>query len=153
MVRLVLLIVFIFAAGCVVGDSVGRGLRDDGTEQQIRELERRFIDGFVQPDIAKLNQVLAPDITITHSNGVIVNKTQYLEEFRRGEVKYSYSVIDGDYRIRVYEDAAVVTGRATSKGMDHGEEFVRHIRFTRVYINRSGRWRMVALQATRLSAP
>ena len=153
MVRLVLTILIIFVAGCVVGGFVGRGLRDDRTEQKIRELEGQFIDGFVQPDIAKLNEVLAPDITITHSNGVIVNKAQYLEELRRGEIKYSSSVIDGDYRIRVYEDAAVVTGRATSKGMDHGEEFVRHIRFTRVYINRSGRWRMVALQATRLAAP
>ena len=153
MVRLVLIIVIIFAAGCIAGDSVGRGLREDHTEQNIRALERQFIDGFVQPDLGKLDQVLAPDITITHSNGEIANKTQYLETFRQGEIKYLSSVIDGDYQIRIYKDAAVVTGRATSKGIDHGAEFVRHIRFTRVYINRSGRWRMVALQATRLAAP
>jgi len=62
-------------------------------------------------------------------------------------------VIDGDYVTRVYENAAVVTGRATSKGTDHGHEFVLHIRFTRVYVKRLGRWQMVALQATRIAQP
>jgi len=145
--RLLLIITIILVAGSIVGGFVAS---KDETEQ-IKGAERKFIDGFVQPDIAKLDQVLASDFTVTHSNGVILNKTQYLYEFRRGESKYSSSVIDGDYVIRIYENAAVVTGRATSKGTDHGKEFVRHIRFTRVYIKQLGRWQMVALQATRIA--
>ena len=150
--RLVVAIVIVIIAGIIGPDGHAR-TKNTETEQKIRKLERQFIYGFIQRDLTKLDQVLSASFLLTHSNGVIVNKTQYLDELRRGDIKYSSSVIDGDYVIRIYGNAAVVTGRATSKGTSHGQDFVRHIRFTRVYVNQAGLWEMVALHATAIAKP
>jgi hypothetical protein len=53
--------------------------------------------------------------------------------------------------VRVYGDAAVVTGRSTTKraGQGTGDEIItRQVRFTRVYAKRQGRWQVVSAQNT-----
>ena len=44
-----------------------------------------------------------------------------------------------------------MTGRAVQQGMENGKDYSGDYWFTRVYINRHGRWRTVALQTTLIS--
>jgi len=55
--------------------------------------------------------------------------------------------------VRLYGDVAVVTGRATPKGIADGREFGEPIRYSRVYVKRDGRWQVVLFQQTRIANP
>ena len=69
--------------------------------------------------------------------------------FASGTFKYESRDIS-DLSIRVYGNAAVVTGRSTQKGTENGKDYSGAYRFTRVYIKQRGRWQTVALQTTRV---
>jgi ketosteroid isomerase-like protein len=47
-------------------------------------------------------------------------------------------------RWRIYGDTAVETGRSTMIGQDRGKAVPRDNRFTRVWVERRGRWHLVA---------
>jgi ketosteroid isomerase-like protein len=54
-------------------------------------------------------------------------------------------------KVRVYGDAAVVTGRATIKGQlktgaDSAQDISGQYRYTRVYVKQQGQWRLVSFQ-------
>ncbi len=53
-----------------------------------------------------------------------------------------------DIRIRVYDNAAVVTGRLQRTREAQGREMNDDWRFTKVYIRRNGRWQVVAWHAS-----
>jgi hypothetical protein len=56
-----------------------------------------------------------------------------------------------DPRIRIYADAGVITGRATSAGKFMGTEFTTLERATDVFIRINGQWRCVLTQLTRIA--
>lgn len=53
-----------------------------------------------------------------------------------------------DLRIRVYGDAAVVTGRLQRRRSTGGTVVDDDWRFTKVYVRREGQWRVVAFHAS-----
>ncbi|MGH9881836.1 MAG: DUF4440 domain-containing protein [Pyrinomonadaceae bacterium] len=59
------------------------------------------------------------------------------------------SIDNDEVMVRVYGDAAVVTGRSTTKRAGQGSEVItRQVRFTRVYAKSKGRWRAVSAHNT-----
>ena len=54
--------------------------------------------------------------------------------------------ITEDMRVRIYRDAAVVTGRAKRGFKYRGQEVNQERRYTHVYVKRQGQWRIVAQQ-------
>ncbi len=119
-------------------------------EQEIRELEGRRFGAVVRGDFAELEHMLGDDLTYTHNNGMLENKAQYLAGLRSGRMVY-HSIEPQDVLVRVYGEAAVVTGRATLNVDVAGQSASLVIRFTDVYAKQDGRWRMVAWQASRLT--
>ncbi len=66
------------------------------------------------------------------------------EEIKKIELEREIS----DLQVRVYGDAAVVTGRALQKGVENSKDYSGENRFTRVYMKQNGHWVSVALQVT-----
>ena len=50
--------------------------------------------------------------------------------------------------LRIFGDAAIVTGRLTGERQDSGGTFHLQQRYTRVYVKRGNRWQAVATQVT-----
>jgi ketosteroid isomerase-like protein len=67
--------------------------------------------------------------------------------FASGGFKYQSRSIS-DLKIRVYGDAAIVTGRSAQEGTENGKDYSGNYRFTRVYVKQNGAWKTVALQTT-----
>jgi len=57
-----------------------------------------------------------------------------------------------DVRVRVFGDAAVVTGRTHGAGEVAGTPYDVVIRFTDVFVRRNGRWEAVASHASLTTA-
>ena len=118
-------------------------------EREVRAMEKQWNDARVHADIDTLNRILSADWTITHADGTINTKAEYLADLKSGARKFSADVREDELTVRVYDDTAVAAGVSESKGSYKGRPFGGLLRFTRVYVKRNGRWVMVVSHATR----
>jgi ketosteroid isomerase-like protein len=121
----------------------------DESREVIRALEAARNEAIVHGDSTALGKMTSADYTFITLRGELRTKADIVRGFATGAFKYEAREIS-DLDIRVYGDAAVVTGRSSQKGTENGKDYSGDYRFTRVYIKQDGRWLTVALQATRV---
>jgi len=112
-------------------------------EQEIRKLDAERIQAQIHADAAALKRIYADDFIGVGPSGIVRTKPQVIADFTSGDLKFQ-SITTDDVRVRVYENAAVETGRSTMDGQDKGKSVPHDTRFTRVWIKQQGRWRLVA---------
>jgi hypothetical protein len=94
---------------------------------------------------------MAPDYAKIQPDGSVISREEALASYVPEE--RVWEVAQGDeYDVRVYGDTAVVIGRWTARGVNHGVQFDYQARFMSVYVRRGGMWQMVAEQSTEFSA-
>ena len=120
---------------------------DGKAEQEIRLVEDKRREALLRGDTTTLAQIFADDYTVVNQFGQVQTKPQMMSALKSGALKFE-SVVEEDVSTRVYGDAAVLSGRSTSK--HEGRETTR-LRFTRVYVKRQGHWQTVAYQVTRIA--
>jgi len=119
--------------------------------EQLRRLDREWNEAYPRRDVAALGRILADDWTAIDGAGLVINKRQLLERVASNPPQFDRHEFD-EFRLRVFGDAAVVTGRVSGAGRDEeGGEFSLRQRFTRVYAKRGGAWQAVATQVTVIS--
>ncbi len=106
----------------------------------------------VKGDTATLDKQTSDDYVLISMTGRMADKSQMLDGFKSGQSKLTSNELS-DLKVRVYGDAAVVTGKADVKGTLGGQDATGQVLFTRVYVKKGGRWQSVSLQQTRISNP
>jgi ketosteroid isomerase-like protein len=119
----------------------------DKSKEEVRALEAARNDAIVRGDAATLERMTSDDYTFITLRGELRTKAEIVKGFATGAFKYESREIS-DLNIRVYGNAAVVTGRSTQKGTENGKDYSGDYWFTRVYVREKGRWLTVALQTT-----
>jgi ketosteroid isomerase-like protein len=120
-------------------------------EREIRRVEAALCRAFETGDAAYLRQVLDPGFTLTGSTGVVTDFAQNIAEVEKREPSYD-EFRNHDQVVRLYGDAAVVTGVTSIKGRAGGEAFAADFQFTDTWVRRDGRWLLAASHASRLPA-
>jgi acetamidase/formamidase/ketosteroid isomerase-like protein len=118
-------------------------------EQEIRAAERLWNESRARADVAALDRLLADEWTVTHGDGTVDSKKQYLDDLRTGVRRFFGDVKQDDFTVRVNGDTAVAAGVSDSKVEYQGKPSGGALRFTRVYQKRDGRWQMIVSHATR----
>lgn len=119
-------------------------------ELEITNLEHERLRAFAQDDKATFEQLVTDDLTMTHSSGEVADKAELMAVMRPSTPERPLPALSTeDVKVRVYGDAAVMTGRLVETARDGRRVFV--LRFTNTYIKQKGRWRMSAGQLTTLS--
>ena len=114
---------------------------------ELTRLEQVWNDAYVHGNVEPLEQLLADDLIVTMTDMSVLSKAQSIGLLRSGRLKFPrYET--SDIRIRVYGDAAVVTGRLQRTRTVNGTNVDDDWRFTKVYIRRSGKWQVVAWHAS-----
>jgi len=121
-------------------------------ESEVAQIEQQRFAAMQAADIATLDRLLSADLTYTHSSGKLETKQEFLGGIRSGALKYRTVAPEG-LSVRVYESAAVVTGRCHFQVEADGRQLDLQVRFTDVYVKRDGAWQLVAWQSTRLPEP
>src|SRR4029434_9607964 len=98
-------------------------------------------------DRATLERMTSDDYTFINQRGELRTKAEIVAGFKAGTFRYSAREVS-ELTIRVYGNAAVVTGRARQKGTENRNDYSGDNRFTRVYMKQGDRWVTVALQVT-----
>ena len=119
-------------------------------ESEIRDLERQRFRAMETVDVATLDRILSDDLIYTHANGLQQTKAELIGVIGSGDFKYE-SITPGDIRVRIYNETAVVTGRASMKIKSGAGEQVFKLCYLDVYVKQDGRWQMVAWQSSRFA--
>ena len=116
---------------------------------EIIALENRRIEAMTKQDAQALDEILADDLSYTHTTARVETKAEFISSVTSGRTRYR-SMEQDDVKVRQYGDTAVVTGHAKVHVDANGREIKFQIRFTDVYAKRDDVWRMVAWQSTKL---
>jgi uncharacterized protein (TIGR02246 family) len=117
--------------------------RTSSIGQAIRQLDKERIQAQIGADAVALDRIYADDFIGVGPSGAVRNKAQVIADFTSGDLKFQ-SITTDEVQVRVYENTAVETGLSTMVGQDKGQTVPRDTRFTRVWVNQQGRWRLVA---------
>jgi len=143
--RILVVTVLIFALDSLaVGQTKNTRLtQTDRVVERIRKLDQERIQAQIHADAMALNRIYADDFIGIGPSGTVRTKPQVLADFTSHELTFQ-SITTDEVRIRVYGNTAVETGRTITVGQDKGKVVPRDNRFTRVWVRRQGRWRLVA---------
>jgi hypothetical protein len=126
-----------------LAQSPAKRARESADGAELRKLEKVWNDAQLSGDADALDRLWAKDLVITVPNMPLMDKTESLQFVRSGKMRFrTYKT--SDLRIRIYRDAAVVTGQLERTLSDNRGEFEDDWRFTKVYVRRAGRWQVVA---------
>jgi ketosteroid isomerase-like protein len=120
-------------------------------EQDILALEERRCAAMTGQDAATLAQLLHDDLVYTHSSAVVDTKQSYVESIRSGRTRYR-KIERGEQKVRVYGEAALVTGRAAIEVEVDGKPKSLKLRYLNVWVKQAGAWKFVAWQSTSIPA-
>lgn len=120
--------------------------------RELRDADAARFAAMVAGDAAALETMLGPDLSYTHSNGLVQARAEFLAALRKGTLRYE-SMTPSDVRVRLYEPAGVVTGRIDMKVALDGKETQIAARYTAVYVRRDGRWQLVAWHSSPIAPP
>jgi ketosteroid isomerase-like protein len=123
--------------------------RDDRLHKEIESLEAQWRTAVLQNDVATVNRLLADDYLGINPNGTLETKADALALRRSGTMKIS-SMDPINMKVRVYGDTAVVTSQVQVEGHDGERDISGRYHYTRVYSHRSGEWKVVSFEASRL---
>lgn len=115
----------------------------------IIELDRKRMTAMAEKDIATLNELLADDLTYTHSSARLDTKQSLIGNMQSGSTVYN-SVEPSDVKAQDLGSAVVLTGVARIRVTFGGKPNAFAVRFTDVYASKGGKWQMVTWQSTRL---
>ena len=124
--------------------------RQRGTATDQTRLD--WAKAIVARDIQTLGRIEADDFIYTVPDGTVFTKARDLEEMKAG-MFVATSFVPDDIKVRVYGDAAVVTGRNTIRAQYKGKDASGQFRWTDTWTKRGGVWRCVATHSSKIAAP
>jgi hypothetical protein len=122
-------------------------VKPDDEASRILSLENAWSQAEVVHDAKALEPLLADTFAYTDDDGSFMNKQQWLTHVGRGDDHYQ-QLANEDQNVKLYGDAAVVTGKYREKVDRGGKSVVVHGRFTDTWIKQNGTWKCVASQST-----
>ena len=118
--------------------------------EEVTRLNLRWMESYVGRDTAFLEQYLADDYVSTFPDGTVLDKQGEIESLKSGDIALT-EMTPSEMNVRMYDGAAVITGRSTIKANVKGEKVSGEYRFTDVWIKQDNRWLAVASQVTRIA--
>ncbi len=121
--------------------------RESSDTTELSRLETVWNDSYIRGDAEALDHLWSDDLIVTMTDMSVMTKPKAIGFLRSGRMKFPrYET--SDIRIRVYGDAAVVTGRLQRTRNINGRDVDDDWRFTKMYVRQAGRWQVVAWHAS-----
>jgi ketosteroid isomerase-like protein len=121
------------------------------TEAEIRAHEDRRFQAMVAGDGPALEKLLHDGLVYTHSSASVDSKASFIDAVVSRRSGYQ-KIERPEEQVRVYGDAAVVTGRARIELQNAGGQRVLNLRYTDVWVKGPEGWQMAAWQSTMIPA-
>jgi ketosteroid isomerase-like protein len=122
----------------------------ENAHKEIEGLEMDWRQAQLSNNLSEVDRLLADDYLGISANGTLETKADELTRRRSGSLHITQLDLS-DIKVRIYGDTAVVTSKADLVGKNGDRDISGRFRYTRVYSNRMGQWRIVSFEASRIS--
>lgn len=115
--------------------------------EQVRRLERAWLDAYEKHDIKAMNEIVADDFVITFPDGSMQTKPQIMAMIKspRQAGRPTPTFHTEDVQARVYGNTVILMGRVVTEWQRDGQtQSKEQQRYTDTYVKRNGRWQVVA---------
>lgn len=109
------------------------------TQQQLNSLSEAWAAAEGGGDATFFQRTLTDDFVGVGPLGFMLTKTDSVQRFTPGNLKYESFSWD-DVKTRVYGDAAVMIGRQTQKASYQDKVMEGQFRTTLIWVHQQGRW-------------
>ena len=120
---------------------------EDRVAQQLKRLEDEWLNSYLRGDKQTFDRIVADDFTRIDESGKLATKADERMLVEAPSASLKASLTNDDMQVRVYGNAAIVTGRIVSKVQD---TLSFQSRFTDTFLKREGRWQVVARHYSRI---
>ncbi len=144
-------LILVFAAVAALAKPFPQSTR----EADIRELERLekvWNEAHERGEADALERLWADDLEINVPRMPVMTRADAASFAHSGRMKF-LRYATSDLRIRVYGDAAVVSGRLRRTRSMNGKEISDDWRFTKVYVREGQQWKVVTFHASESAQP
>jgi ketosteroid isomerase-like protein len=115
--------------------------------------DRRFFAGLIAGDVRALDRIMVEDfLLIDVMNGSEISKQAFLAAIGSRQIKFE-SIEPTENRVRLYQKTAIITGRTQMAGLIGNTPFAASSRYTHVFVDQQGEWRLVTAQGTQILPP
>jgi hypothetical protein len=132
----------LFASGLAQAHDPGADERD------VLRVEAALCHAFEIGDADTLRRQLDRGFTLTDSKGQVTDFAQNIAEVAAREPSYEM-FRNHDQKVRLFGDAAIVTGITTIKGHSGAVAFAGNFQYTDTWVRRGGEWVLAASHASR----
>ena len=138
------------AALALAAAAAGQTASEDRAE--LMRLETVWNQAHERGDAEALEKLWADDLEVAVPKMPIISRADAVALARSGRMHFErYQT--SEIKVRLYEHAAVVTGRLQRTRTRDGQRYSDDWRFTKVYIQTGGTWRVVAFHASEAATP
>jgi ketosteroid isomerase-like protein len=124
----------------------------EDTEQRLRKAVEEWAAAELRADTGFLERTLADDFIGIGPRGFMLSKEEWLQRHTSGDLKYESLSLD-DVKVRVYGDAAIVTGSESQRAKYRDQDVPGQFRTTLVWVKQSGSWLLAGLQLSPIAGP
>ncbi len=125
--------------------------RPASPQASLAELQQVLAREWVAGDRSTIERLIAPEWTTTGPDGTVRTRAQVLTEVFDTHVHRIQQITIDRVEVRLFGEAAVVSGRTHALGEFAGQRYDVRIRFTDVFVRRRRQWQAVASQASLLA--
>ncbi len=153
--RVIVFLTFVVAWCGVSGARQAAQPKLSGAEEEVRKLERQWLDAYEQNDAEAMERIVADDFTITFPEGSVQTKPQLMKMIkapRRPDQPRMKFRTEG-VQSRAYGDTVILMGRVVSEYERDGKAVREQSRYTDTYVRRRGRWQVVASHLSNVQEP
>jgi ketosteroid isomerase-like protein len=137
------LIVAVVLAGCAAPP--GGSAEDKALVQQLTDQADRWDQAIVRKDRAAIEANMAEGFRQIDRAGNVADQKAFVDGLVSPDLQIDPYTVE-DFDVRVYGDAALLSGRTRMTGRYQGQPFTSHYRFIDVYVRRYGAWKVVSVQ-------
>ncbi len=116
-------------------------------EQELKRLENEWLNSYLRGDQQTFDRIVADDFSRTDESGKFATKAEEKALIQAPPASVNASLTNEDMQVRVYGNAAIVTGRIVAR-VQGSLNF--QSRFTDTFIKRGGPWQVVARHYSRI---
>lgn len=132
------------AAAFVLAAAIPAGAQQKSeATSKFLSLESKWNDAYKHGDIDAMNALVTDDFIITVEDGVTFSKAGYIAHLAGTTERVKVAEIS-DVQVRVHGSMAVVTGAYREEGTSKGKAYEYRDRFTDVWVENDGKWRILA---------
>ena len=143
---LVASLMILAAFSTVIGQANDKPTQNNAN-QELKRLENEWLNSYLRGDKQTFDRIVADDFTRTDESGKFATKVEEKALVQAPSASVNASLTNEDMQVRLYGNAAIVTGRIVSRVQD---SLSFQSRFTDTLVKRDGRWQVVARHYSRI---